>query len=213
MALVVHFHDALIRILYPLHALLHTRRYSVEELVAALSWLCVRLFLLLESCLLGLLHLVSVLLLKLLQLLFQLFHQLTVLDWIVSLEPHDPVIDQLEVDAVPCFIVEVKHHAPYVSEWNPRPQMLEALNEQNRLVRNDDHFVAPLVFLVDAGQVKSIVANFLSVLTSPSHSQRSEGLGINWVIVGHPFILVKVARVPETLLMELLASNRVLDSR
>ena len=105
--------------LWPLQADL--RRDFLEKSSAYGLFMLVLFFVVFELCPLCLLHFGPVLLLELQQLLLQLFHQLAVLDGIVSLESHDPVVDQLEVDTVPRFVIEVKHHASDIPQWNPRP--------------------------------------------------------------------------------------------
>ena len=110
-----------------------------------------------------------------------------------------------------CSVVEVEHHASDVPQDDPLLQVLDPLAQKDRLIRDDDYSVAP-VLTVHEREVECVVADFSLVLSLLRHSEGCQGLRMSRVVLWHTLVLVEMTRVSESLLAESFACDCILES-
>lgn len=93
---------------------------------------------------------------KLVKLAAQLFYELSILLWLMSLEFDNLAILELHIDDTSCVflvVIVVDHGATDLSEWDSFDFIDELSDHENRLVCDEDYLLDKAIFFRDIRQV------------------------------------------------------------
>ena len=141
-------------------------------------------------------------------------HELLVLLWVTQVQLHYLALLKFQDHAASLLTIVVMHHAIDLSELDSGLDMLQLLYQQHRLIGDDqDPSLEVHLLRVQIGQIQCIVDILMLKSSLLGHFECGLGMRFHQVILAHVLVvLVKVARIPESLSTEPHTLNMIADA-
>ena len=152
---------------------------------------------------------------ELVKLATQLFHELSILLRLTSLEFDNLAILELHVDDASCVffvVIIVDHGASDLSERDSFDLIDELSYHENRLVCDEDDLLDKAIFFRDVRQVQCVADDLIHVLSFSTLAKSGGCVRHLWIVDSHPHLSIDVARVTEPLRSHIVAMNGVFDA-